>query len=365
MSSPLPERLYYDVLVSNLTNKETKPPRATFSQTRSTPFLLKPDEYFMSIVRWTLDTTTLPIFRPTIKPDSDDPNQTIYSITLQHGGVKVKTFMTFIPQDKSADVAVSPATRGGLQDNSTGYYDIYSYSHVIFLVNNTLKEAFANLKELTALPTDVCPFVSFDTATKVAVMNCDKEGFGSSAEGGPIEIFFNTALGGLFNSFPYEISNNSGDGRNFKLQVDVLGDSTVFPAVLDGTDVSLIQVFQEYSTVSSWNPVMSLAVMSNTLGIVQNIESKPTIFLNGNIVYGSGNNSVSSNLITDFVADDYRPNIIYVPSAEYRRIELVGSEPLSNLDLSIYWKTREGEFVPFLLPSGGSCSIKIMFEKKH
>ena len=169
----------------------------------------------------------------------------------------------------------------------------------------------------------------------------------------------------MFNSFPYEISNNFGDGRNFKLQVDVLGDSTVFPAVLDGTDVSLIQVFQEYSTVSSWNPVMSLAVMSNTLGIVQNIESKPTIFLNGNIVYGSGNNSVSSNLITDFVADDYRPNIIYVPSAEYRRIELVGSEPLSNLDLSIYWKTREGEFVPFLLPSGGSCSIKIMFEKKH
>ena len=102
-----------------------------------------------------------------------------------------------------------------------------------------------------------------------------------------------------------------------------------------------------------------------TLGIEQNIESKPTLFLNDNLINGSGNNAVSSNLITDFVVDYYRQNIIYVPSAEYRRIEMVGSEPLSNLDLSIYWKTREGEFVPFLLASGGSCSIKIMFEKKH
>ena len=98
---------------------------------------------------------------------------------------------------------------------------------------------------------------------------------------------------------------------------------------------------------------MSLAVMSNTLEIVQNIESKPALFLNDNLINCSGNNEDSSNLIADFLADDYRPSIIYVPSAEYRRIEMVGSEPLSNLDLSIYWKTREGEFVPFLLASGG------------
>jgi hypothetical protein len=82
------------------------------------------------------------------------------------------------------------------------------------------------------------------------------------------------------------------------------------------------------------------------------------------LINGSGNNSVSSNLITDFVADVYVPSIIYVPSAEYRRIELVGSTPLSNLDLAIFWKNRVGQLQPFLLPVGGSCSIKLMFELK-
>jgi hypothetical protein len=105
--------------------------------------------------------------------------------------------------------------------------------------------------------------------------------------------------------------------------------------------------------------------MSNTLGVIQNIEGTPTVFYDNIIINGTGNNSVSSNLITDFVADTYRPSIIYVPTSEYRRIQLTGNTPLNNLDIALYWKDKLGRFYDFYLPAGGAATLKIMFELKE
>ena len=54
----------------------------------------------------------------------------------------------------------------------------------------------------------------------------------------------------------------------------------------------------------------------------------------------------------------------YVPSAEYRRITLFGNQPISNLDLNIYFRTKLGNLVPFRLSSGGSVMLKLGFFKK-
>ena len=375
MSNDLPDRIYYDVTVANLDNKDNRrPTRAVFNQTRSTPYLKDPSQYYLSIIRWTLDSYSLPIFIPLMNPKAGDgvtdADTTAYTVTMEYGDFIVRSPMKFIAQDKSAEIPPPPASQpNGIQQNSTGYYNVYSTSYVIYLVNNCLKECFDALTVASGdtLPTVHPPFLTFDPQTNIAVMNVPLDGFGIDTAGGPINLYFNTLMGGLFSSFPYEINYISSLGRNFKFLVDTLGVSTIqaYPPSADPAEqYDVIQIYQEISTVESWNPVASLAVMSNTLGVIQNIEGVPTVFYENVVLNGTGNNSVNSNLISDFVADTYRPSIIYIPSAEYRRIQLTGNTPLSNLDISLFWKNKIGEFQPFILPAGGSATLKLLFEKK-
>jgi hypothetical protein len=60
----------------------------------------------------------------------------------------------------------------------------------------------------------------------------------------------------------------------------------------------------------------------------------------------------------------YKPNLLYNPSAEYRRISLTSNRPINNIDIQVFWRNKRGELKPFYVWSGGSASIKILFEKK-
>ena len=120
-------------------------------------------------------------------------------------------------------------------------------------------------------------------------------------------------------------------------------------------------LIQEYSTISVWNPVMSMVFTSNTMPIVCEQLSAPLIYLNG-VTIQSTNNSNIANIITDFEANDaiYKPLLVYQPTI-YRYKELIGNSPLSFIDISCFWKSRSGNLIPFYLNAGCSASIKLMF----
>jgi hypothetical protein len=111
---------------------------------------------------------------------------------------------------------------------------------------------------------------------------------------------------------------------------------------------------------------MSIALASNTLPICPNNEGVPGLIVNGVNIQTSGNNNVTSQIITDFATDGiYKPIVTYIPSAEYRRVGLIGDKPISNIDISVYWKDRLGRLNPLLLPAGSSLTIKLLFDKKE
>ena len=70
-------------------------------------------------------------------------------------------------------------------------------------------------------------------------------------------------------------------------------------------------------------------------------------------------------LFTDFQSTNgqYRSFIHYSPNI-YRLIDLQGNAPISDLNLSVFWKGKDGTDHPLYLVSGASCSIKIMFVLK-
>lgn len=365
----LPDTVYYDMVISNLNNNNSKPPIAYYNETRSSPIIYDPYKYDLVVARWQLDTNYLPIFIPMIQTASSDPNLTIYSITLQYGNfIGLPAYVSFSPQNKVASVPLAPLyTSNQLQDNSQGYYDIYTYQYWIYLVNQCFQTAYNNLITAGAtLPSQYAPVMTFDTQNNIAIINADVDGY--DLNNGGIKIYFNQALGQLFSSFPFLIESfNDTYNRNFLLQTNVftLANQADYPST-GNTLFTAYQIYQEYSTISAWNPILSIALASNTLPVIPNNDGVPSLLINGVYQQTSGNNNIQSQIITDMACDGvYKPIITYNPTAEYRRLTLVGDKPITNIDISVYYKDRQGRLNPLLLPAGCSLSIKLLFEKKE
>ena len=124
---------------------------------------------------------------------------------------------------------------------------------------------------------------------------------------------------------------------------------------------------QQYSTISEWTPVSSLVFTSSTLPVVISNLSNPQLYQNNNLIQLERPGNNFANIITDLTTDEqsYHGSILYFPTAEYRWISLTTSQAISQIDIQVYWKSKIGRLVPFTLPSGGSCSLKILFRKKQ
>lgn len=374
------DKIYYDVVVSNLSSVESAPPVLYFNETRNIPFIIDPESYYLSIVRFTLDTTTLPIIQPVIQPNQSNRDLTLYSFTLSWTNpvapfqeFNYQQFVIYEPQNLGTIVPSPPSqTTNGLQNNSTGYYEIYSTQYWIYLINKCLISAYNGLNALVTgaglvLPSPNVPVMTWDTTNNIGILNADVAGYDDSVAN-HIGIWMNSNMYQLFSSFPVIIYGltTTGLGKNVKVATTSLGGSNLiqFPPVTP--TYTAIQVIQEYSTIAVWTPITSIVFTSNTLPIVPNQVSAPLLFFNGSKFSSGGNNSNITQIITDFVGGDgiYKPSITYLPTAQYRLVSLMGNTPVYNLDVEVFYKNRVGELVPFRLSSGSTATIKILFTRK-
>lgn len=379
-----PDLVYYDVTITNLEGIDSVPPVLYFNETRNSPFILDPESYYLSIVRFTLDTPSLPVFQPEIVPNQSNRDLTIYTVTLSWTN-PVAPFQTFnqqqpviwSPQIESSPPPAPPSqTSNKLQNNATGYYETLNYQYWIFLVNQTFLTCFANLNaQVTGaglvLPTIHAPSLAWDTTNNLAIMTADVAGYNTS-NANHIGIYFNPAMFQLFSSFPCFIKSylTVTAGKNVQIQPLGFGGANIVdfpPSAPVASQYKAYQIVQEYSTVALWTPITSVVFTSNTLPIVPNNISAPLLFINGQVYNNGGNNSNISQVITDFVSDTgiYKPNIVYTPTAQYRLVNLVGNTPIYNLDINVFWKDRVGVLQPFRLTSGSTATIKILFQRKN
>jgi hypothetical protein len=171
----------------------------------------------------------------------------------------------------------------------------------------------------------------------------------------------------LFASMPaYLEAQSSALGKNYRIDTSSFGNSTVVGFPFYAPTYNALQIFQETSVLALWSPVNGIVITSNTLPINSTNIANPCVFLNGIATNNNGNNSNVSPVITDFQAPDglYKNSITYIPSAQYRYIDLTGNGPLYTIDINIYWKNKAGQYIPFRLSSGCAASIKLLFQKK-
>ena len=379
MSISNPDLLYYDVLISNFQNTNISNRPAQYQDAREQAYLHNPDKYNLSVVRWTADTASLPVWRCSIQKDAPSPNLSIYSITLTYNGIPYQVYLNYEPQSKATPVPGAPIDqRVGLQSNLNLYYDVYSYQYVVYLFNQTFKAVFALLPPAIQALTFPPSFI-YNPDLKTVSLYCDQDYYSNTnTVTAQISIFFNPATAGMFSSLPFYINKFiDTNGQNFQVITDIFGISNTSPfppTSVPGDGVyqyTADVIYQEYSTISQWNPVCSMVITSTTLPVSPTCISGTVqaTDINGfaaNLSNGLQNNAVLP-IITDYATDTsasgYKPYLYYVPSAEYRRIQLIGGTALTNIDLSLFWKGRDGQLNAFILSGGATITVKLLFEK--
>ena len=175
-----PTHIYYDALINNSHSIDEVEPFIKFNEARDTPILEQPHLYKMSVVRFQLDSHTLPTFIPTIMNKSDqdkyfpgepyDMNKTVYSITIQkYNGIDteiIQSYVEFVPQNTTIN-APSSFLANGEPNYSNGYYNLFSYEHFISMVNTTIINMIGdNLMLSYGLNTAIPTFI-YDSSNKI------------------------------------------------------------------------------------------------------------------------------------------------------------------------------------------------------
>jgi len=403
-SSNQPYHVYYNMdLINNNTATTALPANFVYNEVRNSPFLGSPENYFMSVVRFSVQTPTLPIFIPQILLGQADTNKTAYSVTLEwtatptNNVYKSQTFVMYVPFDSTQTQPV--AVGGGLSvtDLTNPYYWVYSYTQWVNMVNTAFSTAYAALQTSingdgiagdiaqwnalagVVLPAQslTAPFMEFNPTTLTATLNANSAVFsvlqtGATASvGSAVKIYFNSAMYSLYNSFQFKSFGYETPtfGRNFQVITFNLGTNLYSVAAFGSIPAyNAIQIYQENQTAAMLNPVTAIVFTTALIPIVPENVGEPRLF-NKSGLTGTGGNSNVAPIITDFVVpfaalNTYRPDVTYVPSGEYRLCDLYGTTPLSGVEISVFWKDLYGQNHPLVLGSGCTANLKIMFRRK-
>ena len=370
--------IYYNITLTNNDTSATHfPPPISFTETRNSPFINCPEDYFMSVVRFAVDTPTLPVLtcQPAITGTAGDYNTLIYEVFLTYNGQTARSPVYFEPQN----IFSAPPTNNPLtpEDVQSEYYNVYNYQWFIDMVNAAFSQCFLYLKQnVPNLPsTFTVPFLGWDTGSNIAILqtNILNASYGVNHPG--LEIRFNTALYELFNSFvftsdfvpgitPQVIGHKFLVNTGLNAIVSTLTSNTYPPE--PPVSASYFNLVQEYSTVGLWSPVDSIVFTSSMLPLTPELQAAPVVFNTNGIFESVGSNANLTNVLTDFIVpgNEYKPTVNYTPSAEYRMVDLFGTNACSSIQVNVYYKNKYGTLIPLLLGFGCSASIKILFRRK-
>ena len=355
---------YLDITIINNNPRYSAPIPLTFVENREMPIIHDPDQYYLSVIRFELDTTSLPQVIPQVLTGQSDPNKLIYSFTMVYKTFEFQQYVEFVPQDQTAPVPGPPTS---VQDLSTSYYHLNSYGYFVKLLNTALENCFTGLQEIVVageetLPTTNAHFLIYDPNDLSLIFNLDVAGFESSLDD-PIEVYFNVPMQNLISSFNMQtVQYGQASGKNYKLIVDNMNNTNIYELV----SYNCIQLLQEYNTVSMWNCIQSIVLCSSNIPLRPSMEASPFIF-GSPISLVNSNYSLQVPTISDFQVSsgDYKPYVAYTAGGQYRLIDLYGHNPITQISIEVYYKDIYGNLKPLLIPSNSSSNIKIMFRKKH
>ena len=163
--------------------------------------------------------------------------------------------------------------------------------------------------------------------------------------------------------------DTSFNTRFYDFTVDELNVEYVFNFLQESNRVEdpteegglLYKYTQEYDSTGQMSAFKSIVIRSNSLPI-----RNEGITLKNKVGQISGG---SVSIITDFEIDqgsirNQKCFIHYIPTAEYRRINMFGNTPLKHISIEILWTDNDDNIYPVLIPEHDKATVKLYFEEK-
>jgi hypothetical protein len=375
-----PTHEYVDISIVN-NSPDLQPQPIVFNQIKSNNILDDSSDYYLSCIRWSLD-SQVPQIIPEIKLATT--NQSFNGLTdyvINIGVGETINDLTFV-DNVGRNVVFQPENltipRPTLQPQTIDeyinnqYYYVYSIDNFLQMVNTALEEVFNLVQTVyVELAQGVVPrFVWNDNYNKIDLYLSEQ-----MIQDNPTNNFFitmNTKLFNLFNTFSSaNIGSNVGDAETDGTAYALYARNNYQPFISTtvGTQNKNVYVYtQNSSSVPSWCPAQSIEFITHSISVNPSNTGAP-FYIGTNLKTNQNVNAVS-NVITDFqipmtIGTEYTRNLLYYqPQAEYRLFDLVSQQSLQNINVSIAWLDKFGFSHPLLIKYGASASLKLLLRKK-
>ncbi len=349
MTSPNDSYLYYNININNPSSSNNNIP-AEFDETRVQPILTNPSLYELSIVRFEVPTSLIPIL---FWPGND-----VHKVSMSWNGVLAESFVSF----------------NG--NGSTPLYGkklaIYNYQNICDAINLALFECFDDL--VTAFPGPLpapdfalyalrAPKLVFDPITQLFTFQVPFNTRTYGAEIDPIRhwsiqnpdipnligVFFSQSLGDILKSFDW-FTDNDPD-TYYQLAIKETFNNISTDQYINTQ--YLMNMTQSYATLASINDFADLYFQTNKIPV-------------GAEMLGAQTNKTIS-ILTDFktFSDAYDGNNIqFFATGPLRYYPLKSNHELKNMDLKIFWVDKDLNQYPLYIAPGETVSVKIQLRRK-
>lgn len=366
-----------------------RPIIAEYNVTKTIPIIPKCSDYYCSVVRFSIPLDSIPLFImpiipnqiPTGSPPVTDPNLTPFIIGIRYNAVNYPVNLDYISRANPA--IFPPPQQDQVTQVITPYYYVFSYAVLVDMLNAALLQALTASGILAALPAPPTlplinpnvPFFYLDPVTNLmSLVYPPYFAYLTSPLTDVPTIFVNSLLKAYIDSFDYSfIGFDQPQGRDFQLLLSAPTPNEIYyPAnfvLPPNATVAPIQapiifyrLMEEYSVLEYWSNLRKLLISTNTIPIAA--ESIPAANQTSTQV------NVSYPILSDFVpnieqsAGTSRTIAFYLPSAQYRLVDLIGDNSLQKVDLKVFWQDITGNLFPLFISANQQIEIKLGFFKK-
>jgi hypothetical protein len=397
-----PVHIYLDLdIVNNDFTGLSQPRQVVFNEIRNNPYVLNPNKYFFSVVRFELQTPTLPVFIPIIAPEpnpnypatqpnpyTDNLNYTPYQIAIRINSINYIQRVDFVPQNF---VISNPQPPTQIGQPTHPYYYCYTYQQFLNSVNAAIAAAWNLVPTTGNLRYGPAPSFWYDESSSRIKLNAVAQKPGTPSTAPPIAVWnsgqqaeplvpattatlwMNEPLYNLLSGFDFVNYGrpSNGDQQPFQYRMKIyqqFENTKANPLATNNASLYLIMTSEQID-IAVWNPIKALVFTSGLIPLLPTLTSQPKSLESSGAFSSYGNNSNLSTQMTDFevpfsATNTYKQSVNYQPSGEYRLIDIQSDLPVNSIQVSVFWKNLDGILTPFYLDGGQSGNIKIMFRRK-
>lgn len=283
--------------------------------------------------------------------------------------------LLFIPENIDANyesLLIYPQNKEKLFSNP--YFYIKYVDTFCRMINNAISEAFKTISGAQWLH---LPYFQWNSAENKIVYNQPTSTpTGTSAPANSKWfVAMNQPLYNLLSTFRFKyFAKNAGNQSvypenidcRYLLDTNILFDGTIQPA--GEYEIYL----QQISSVQTWSPIQSFVFSSTIIPIEAQLTGQPQNVNNidptttGDIYKQQALTKVLTDFIVPLTTGVEQTNqiIYYVPSGEYRLVDLIGNNTLNQLTLTVEWKDKYGVLHPLTIDAGSSSDLLCLLRKK-